>query len=59
MGQTELGAKEYYFKYEEHQKGLDFEREMVDGLQGIRRLGKNVMYILGYIIMDQVYCQVH
>jgi hypothetical protein len=25
-GQIDLAAKEYYFKHEEHQKGLDLER---------------------------------
>jgi hypothetical protein len=59
-GQTHLGAKGNNFNHEKHQEGLDPERE-VSGLKVIReiwRLGKLRMYIMGYIILDQVYCQV-
>jgi hypothetical protein len=48
------------FNHEKHQEGLDPERE-VSGPKVIReiwRLGKIRMYIMGYIILDQVYCQV-
>jgi hypothetical protein len=43
-----------------HQEGLDPERE-VSGpkvIRGIWRLGKIRMYIMGYIMLDQIYCQV-
>jgi hypothetical protein len=56
-GQTHLGAKGNNFNHEKHQEGLDPERE-VSGPKVIReiwRLGKVGMYIMGYIISDQVY----
>jgi hypothetical protein len=59
-GQTHLGAKGNNFNHEKHQEGLDPERE-VSGPKVTReiwRLGKIGMYIMGYIILDQVYCQV-
>jgi hypothetical protein len=59
-GQTHLGAKGDYFNHEKHQEGLDLEREVRSpkDVWGIWRLGKSGMYIMGCIIMDQVYCQV-
>jgi FtsZ-binding cell division protein ZapB len=58
-GQTHLGAKINNFNHEKHQEGLDPEREVSSSkdLRGIWRLGKVRMYIMGYIILDQVYCQ--
>jgi hypothetical protein len=56
-GQTHLGAKINNFNHEKHQEGLDPERE-VSGpkvIWEIWRLGKLGMYIMGYIISDQVY----
>jgi hypothetical protein len=55
-----LGAKGNYFNHEKHQEGLDPKREVKksEGLRGIWRLGKIGMYIMGCIILDQVYCQV-
>jgi hypothetical protein len=55
-GQTHLGAKGNNFNHEKHQEGLDPERE-VSGLKvvwEIWRLSKVGMYIMGYIILDQV-----
>jgi hypothetical protein len=51
-----LGAKGNNFNHEKHQEGLYPERE-VSGPKVIReiwRLGKVRMYIMGYIILDQV-----
>ena len=54
-GQTFLGAKENHFKYEEHQEGLDPEREVRSpfGLRRIWRLGKVWVHFMGCIIMDK------
>jgi hypothetical protein len=53
-GQTHLGAKGDYFNHEKHQEGLDPEREV----RSPKDIGEFGVYIMGYIIMDQVYCQV-
>jgi hypothetical protein len=55
-GQMHLGAKGNNFNHEKHQEDLDPERE-VSGPKNLReiwRLGKVGMYIMGYIILDQV-----
>ena len=55
-----LGAKRNYFNHEKHQEGLDPEWE-VRSLKDVREFGdltKFGMYIMGYIILDQAYCQV-
>jgi hypothetical protein len=55
-----LGAKGNNFNHEKHQESLDPEREVSSpkDLREIWRLGKIGMYIMGYIILDQVHCQV-
>jgi hypothetical protein len=57
-GQTHLGAKGNNFNHEKHQESLDPEREVSSpkDLREIWRLGKLGMYIMRYIILDQVYC---
>ena len=59
-GPTHLGAKGNNFNHEKHQESLDPEREVSSpkDLREIWRLGKIGMYIMGCIIIDQVYCQV-
>ena len=55
-GQTLLGAKGNHFKHEEHQEGLDPEREVrsPSELGGIWRLGKVWVHFMGCIMMDEV-----
>jgi hypothetical protein len=54
-----MGAKGNFFNHEKHQEGLDPKREVRSPkVPGIWRLSKIGMYIMGCIIMDQVYCQV-
>jgi hypothetical protein len=59
-GQTHMGAKSNYFNHEKHQEDLDPKREVrcPKDVRGIWRLGKIGMYIMGCIILDQVYCLV-
>jgi hypothetical protein len=59
MNQMDLGAKEHYFKHEEHQKGLGSKRE-VRSPMNFEQFGdlENGMYIIGYIKPNQDYCQV-
>jgi hypothetical protein len=59
-GQTRLGAKGDYLNPEKHQEGLDPKREVKSSndygeFGDLTKLG---MYIMGYIILDQVHCQV-
>jgi hypothetical protein len=58
-GHMHLGAKEDYLKHEEHQEGLDPERE-VRSSKDFREFGDLAKwdYIKGCIISDQVYCNV-
>jgi hypothetical protein len=55
-----MGAKSNYFNHEKHQEDLDPKREVrcPKDVRGIWRLGKIGMYIMGCIILDQVYCLV-
>jgi hypothetical protein len=55
-----LGSKVDYFNHENHQEGLDPKGE-VRSLKDFEEFGdltKMEMYIMGCVILDQVYCQV-
>ena len=55
-GQTLLGAKGNHFQHEEHQKGLDPEREVRNPMdsRGIWRLGEVWMHFMGCIMMVKI-----
>ena len=55
-GQNHLGAKGDHFQYEEHQEGLDPEKEVRSSSdsRGIWRLGKVWVHFMGCIMMDKV-----
>jgi hypothetical protein len=57
-GQTHLGAKVNNFNHEKHQEGLDLERKVTSPKNYGKFGDLTKLGCMGYIIMDQVYCQV-